>query len=130
MIDIINVNKKKRIKIKNKIVSLYVGVNLLIQSATFILLFVILFIKKKSLSSAFFAIGSISGLTGTFILLTSMLSNKENLNEDFWEIKNLIKKKRKENESRFNHFDVDFSENENNIKNIPVDDTVNEDEFK
>ncbi len=51
---------------------LFAGVALLVQSASFIALFIMLYRKKKSLAGTFLAIGAAGGIAGSVLVLKEM----------------------------------------------------------
>lgn len=47
----------------------YIGLTLLVQSASFVVLFFLLYSKKKSLANTFLALSAIGGLSGAYLVL-------------------------------------------------------------
>ena len=55
----------------------HVGLTLLVQSASFIILFFMLYRKKKSLANTFLALSAIGGITGAYLVLKEAKSEVE-----------------------------------------------------
>ena len=61
---------------KKKNVKSIVGICLLVQSVSFLILFFMFWKKKKSLSSAFAALSAIGGISGAYLLLSEIKAKK------------------------------------------------------
>ena len=55
----------------------HIGLTLLVQSASFVILFFMLYRKKKSLANTFLALSAIGGLTGAYLVLKEAKSEVE-----------------------------------------------------
>lgn len=62
---------------KKKNVKSIVGICLLVQSVSFLILFVIFWKKKKSFAGAFAALGAVGGISGAYLLLSEIKSKKD-----------------------------------------------------
>ena len=56
---------------------LFVGIAFLVQSFTFLIVFIILLAKKKSLSKTFLIIGILGGVIGTVLTVKSIKEDKQ-----------------------------------------------------
>ncbi len=54
-----------------------IGLTLLVQSASFVVLFFMLYAKKKSLANTFLALSAIGGVTGAYLILKEAKSEVE-----------------------------------------------------
>lgn len=61
---------------KKKNVKSIIGICLLVQSVSFLILFFMFWKKKKSLSSAFAALSAIGGISGAYLLLSEIKAKK------------------------------------------------------
>lgn len=55
----------------------HIGLTLLVQSASFVILFFLLYSKKKSLANTFLALSAIGGITGAYLVLKEAKSEVE-----------------------------------------------------
>ena len=55
----------------------HIGLTLLVQSASFVVLFFMLYRKKKSLASTFLALSAIGGIAGAYLVLKEAKSEVE-----------------------------------------------------
>ena len=55
----------------------HIGLTLLVQSASFIILFFMLYKKKKSLANTFLALSAVGGITGAYLVLKEAKSEVE-----------------------------------------------------
>lgn len=55
----------------------HIGLTLLVQSASFIVLFFLLYKKKKSLANTFLALSAVGGITGAYLVLKEAKSEVE-----------------------------------------------------
>jgi len=94
----------------------YIGITLIVQSITFLILFIVLVNKKKSIYGALLAVSICGGLAGGWLLVRQLMEE--------YDKKQLYMHMKESNES----FTEDIPDAQI-IKEIPVDDTVNEDEF-
>ncbi|MBQ2119245.1 MAG: hypothetical protein II192_09320 [Clostridia bacterium] len=65
---------------------LYVGITLLVQAVSFVIMFIILAAKKKSLAAAFLAVAAMEGAAGGYLLWQYRQDEKEyeaQFGEDF-----------------------------------------------
>ena len=61
---------------------LYVAIALLVQSFAFLIMFIILCAKKKSISAAFLAVSAMGGAAGAYLLYQEKLEWDEGMNLD------------------------------------------------
>lgn len=67
---------------KKKNVKSIIGICLLVQSVSFLILFFMFWKKKKSLSSAFAALSAIGGISGAYLLLSEIKAKKASNADD------------------------------------------------
>lgn len=67
---------------KKKNVKSIVGICLLVQSVSFLVLFLIFWKKKKSIASAFAALGAVGGISGAYLLLSEIKVKKNAESDD------------------------------------------------
>lgn len=71
---------------KKKNVKSIIGICLLVQSVSFLILFFMFWKKKKSLSSAFAALSAIGGISGAYLLLSEIKAKKaSNADDSFFD---------------------------------------------
>lgn len=56
---------------------LFVGIAFLVQAVTFLTIFVVLWIKKKSISKTFLIIGLLGGIAGTILTVKALKEDKQ-----------------------------------------------------
>lgn len=94
----------------------YVGLTLLVQSFTFFAMFIMLFTKKRSVTGALLAIASAGGIIGTYLIYRQL---SDSMSE---QLKTAV-------EDLCDDSEEPAAEPEPEVV-IPVDDTVDENEFR
>ena len=56
---------------------LFIGIAFLVQAVTFLTIFVVLWIKKKSISKTFLIIGLLGGVAGTILTVKALKEDKQ-----------------------------------------------------
>lgn len=94
----------------------YIGIALLVQAITFLLLFIMMFHKKRSFGGAILAIAAAGGIAGAILVYKQAVEELDT--------------------KRFNSIVEDYEEGFSDddheeiiIQEVPVDDTVDENEF-
>ena len=94
----------------------YVGIALLVQAITFLILFIMVFNKKRSIGGAILAIAAMGGIAGAILVYKQAVEEYDSKHI------NSIVEDYEEAFSNENHDEIIIQE-------IPVDDTVDETEF-
>ena len=100
-----------------KRMKLYIGITLIVQSVTFLVLFILLARKKKSIFGALLAVSVCGGLAGGWLMYRQLTEESD---------RKRLYMHMKEDSETYN----DDIPDELIIKEIPIDDTVHEDEFR
>ncbi len=116
---------------------LFVAIALLVQSFTLFVLFLILFVKKKSIAAAFLGVAAMEGATGAYLFHQVKEELEENdfdpsdyLDEDLGEVPD------EDIELDDTMLNADLAHGTDDAqdvpveKSIPLDENVSEDEFK
>lgn len=107
---------------------LYIGISLMIQAISFIALFIMLYTKKRSYSSAFLVLGVLGGAVGAYLLYLQKLEDDLEYEDNFDEF---LRRKYDINDN-FDDTDfetVDKPEDDMDEIEIPIDESVDETEF-
>ncbi len=95
----------------------YIGITLVVQSITFLVLFIMLFSKKRSFAKAFLALAGVGGAMGAYLLCLERAENCEEADDcDFDCDGDWI--------SEADEIPVE------EVVDIPADETASEDEFQ
>lgn len=89
---------------------LYVGVSLLVQSVSFILMAILLCVKNKSIWKSVFAFGAIGGIIGCFVTASALMRDRK-----FKKVLEAVD---------------DLCEPDVPLEDVPVDDIADESEFE
>lgn len=96
----------------------YTGIALLVQAVSFLVLFIMMFNKKRSLGNALLIISAAGGIAGAILIYKQILEDYDNKH-----LKSVVE----DYETGF--FDDNHDDDDIIIQEIPVDDTVDETEF-
>lgn len=96
----------------------YIGIALLVQAVSFLILFIMMFNKKRSFGNTLLIISAAGGIAGAILIYKQMVEDYDN---------NHLKSVVEDYEAGF--FDDNHDDNDIIIQEIPVDDTVDETEF-
>lgn len=106
---------------------LYIGITLIIQTISFISLFIMLYSKKRNFATAFLVLGIIGGAIGAYLLYLQKVEDDMEYEDDFGEF---LRRKYEVNEFDDGDFDtVDEPEDDVDEVPIPIDESVDETEF-
>lgn len=107
---------------------LYIGITLVIQAISFITLFIMLYSKKSKYATAFLTLGIIGGAVGAYLLYMQKLEDDIAYEDDFGD----FLKREYDVDENFDDADFDTVDEPNDDNKeivIPIDESVDENEF-